>query len=100
MHHYSGEPLTYLLLSCQPTPEAAAVKLRIRTSSLHFVIISASLCVNIASVSADGVDLSLIPSVTRSVGLCVCVSEKCTVAKRLIGPMPFEMVSGIGREVY
>jgi len=47
------------------------------------VIISASLSINIARVSVNGVNLSPIPSVGRSVGLCV--PGKCTVAKRLTG---------------
>ena len=48
-----------------------------------FVIISASLSINIASVRAIGIE----HSPRSSVGLCVCVcrSGKCTVAKRLSG---------------
>ena len=45
------------------------------------LVVSASLSINIASVSANGVELSPIPSV----GLSVCLSRKCTVAKWLIG---------------
>jgi len=48
-------------------------------------IISASLSINEASVSADDVDLSPITSVGQCVCLSVCLSWKCTVAKRLIG---------------
>jgi len=43
-------------------------------------VISASLSITIASVSANGVDLSI----CRCVSLSVCVCRKCTVAKRLI----------------
>jgi len=49
-------------------------------------IISASLLIIVASVSANGVDLSSIPSVGRSVCLCaclsVCLSGNCTAAKQ------------------
>jgi len=48
-----------------------------------FCFISASLSISIASVSANDIDLSPIPSVGLSVVLSV--SGKCTVAKRLIG---------------
>ena len=61
------------------------------------VIISASLSVNVASVSANDVDLSTLPSVGRSVWLSLCVSGKCTVAKRLIGCVCRTMVSRVGR---
>jgi len=51
-------------------------------SSPCIIIISASLSINIASVSAHGVDLSSIPSVGLSVSLSV---RKCTMAKQLNG---------------
>jgi len=52
-----------------------------------YVVLRASLSVDIASVSANGVDLSPCPSVGLCVGrsLSVGQSGKCTVAKRLIG---------------
>jgi len=47
---------------------------------------STSLFINMANVSANGIDLLPSPSVGRSVGLSVCMSVRgCTVAKRLIG---------------
>jgi len=58
-------------------------------------IISASLCISKASVSAHLTDLSPSPSVA----LCVCVSVgKCTVVKTAEWiRMPFGMVSGVSR---
>ena len=47
----------------------------------RFIIICTSLSINIASICAVVIDLSLI----QSVDLCVCVSGKCIVAKWLIG---------------
>jgi len=67
---------------------------------LCYVIISATLSINIESVSANGVDLSPIPSVGLSVSLsvCVCVSGKCIVAKTAdLIRMTFRMVSGVGQ---
>jgi len=46
--------------------------LYLRTPNTVTTIISASLSINTASISANGVDLSPIPSVGRYVGLCVC----------------------------
>ena len=64
------------------------------------VVISASLSNNIASVSANDVDLSPIPSVGRSVCLSVRVSGKCTVAKTADSiRMLFGIMSGVGRGV-
>jgi len=60
---------------------------------LKFII--ASLSISIASVSAYGVDLSPIPSVGRSVGLCVW-KVYCGKTADWIR-MPFGMVSGFGR---
>jgi len=48
-------------------------------------IINVSLSINIVSVSIHGIELLSIPSVNLSVCLSVCLSRKCTVAKRLIG---------------
>jgi len=48
-------------------------------------IIITSLSVTIVSIRAHGTKLSFITSVGRSVCLSVCLSEKSTVAKRLIG---------------
>ena len=62
-------------------------------------VVSASLSINIASVSANGVDLSSI----QSVGWSVCRSVCQFVRKVYCGKtadwyrMPFVMVSGVGR---
>jgi len=55
------------------------------------------LSISIVSVSANGVDLSPIPSVGMSVGLSVCV-QKVHYGKMADWIwMPFGMVSGVGR---
>ena len=70
-----------------------------RTFVRHISIINASLSINIASLSASGVDLSLSPSV----GLCVCQLVCLLVRKVYCGKtadwirMPFGMVSGVCR---
>jgi len=68
-----------------------------------FVVISASLSINTASISANGVDLLPVPSVRLSVGrsvgrsVCVCVRKVyCGKTADWIR-MPFGMVSGVGR---
>jgi len=62
-------------------------------------IISAMLSINIASVSACGIELSSIPSVGRSVCLLVCVSVRKMYCGKMDDwiQMPFGMVSGVGR---
>jgi len=69
-----------------------------RAESQQVFVFSASLPINIASVTANGVDLSPIPSF----GLCVCRSVGWSVPKVYCGKtahwtrMPFRMVSGVG----
>jgi len=64
-------------------PEDLKIKQELFESMLP--IISTSIFINIASVSAHGIELSSIPSIGLCVGLSVSLSRKCTVAKRLIG---------------
>ena len=71
------------------TPEITSL---VCDRNVHIVVLivviiisnSKSLSINIVSVSAN-VDLSPVTSVDLSVSLSVFMSEKCTVAKRLIG---------------
>jgi len=60
-----------------------------------FIIISASLSINIASVSAHGIELLSIPSV----GWSVCWSARKVYCGKMADSiqMSFGMVSGIGR---
>jgi len=53
---------------------------------------------SIASVSANGVDLSPIPSIGLSVGLCVCVCVRKVYCGKTANwiRMLFGMVSGVG----
>jgi len=67
------------------------------TLSSLFGIISASLSINIVSVSDSGVDLSPIPSVGLSV--CVYVLKVCCGKTADCIRMPFGMVIEVGREM-
>jgi len=60
-------------------------------------LVSASLTINIASVSAIGIDLSLIPSVGLCLCVCLCVRKAyCGIMAEWIR-MPIGEVSGVGR---
>ena len=61
------------------------------------VVVSASLSINIESVSTNGVELSSIPSVSWSV--CVYQSVRKVYCGKMADwiRMPFGMVSGIGQ---
>jgi len=64
-------------------------------------IISASLSMNIASVSANGVELSPSPSVGLSVRVCLSMSVRKVYCGKMDDwiRMPFGMVSGVGRRM-
>jgi len=74
--------------------------LRFTTRFLRFFIIfSASLSINIASITANGVDLSPIPYVGQSVGWSVCLYVRKVYCGKTADwiQMPFGMMSGVGK---
>jgi len=71
-----GRASKILPRATQITTGGVAVSLITVNLLIESIFISASLFINIASVSANSVDLSPIPSVGLSVGLSACVSGK------------------------
>jgi len=65
-------------------------------STINIIVLLARRCLSLAIVSANGVDLSPIPSVGRSVCLCVRKVYYCGKTADWIR-MPFGMVCGIGQ---
>jgi len=64
---------------------------------VNVVVVSASFSINIVSISANGIDLSPIPSVGLFVGLSVCVCVRKVYCGKMADwiRMLFGIVSGV-----